>query len=293
MMGAMRKVDSGQRALPAELPGSAPGPSAPPARGAAPVPELPPAAPKARPRGDAVPVPAVGRPSRKAAERPLGETIRWAGALGGRALLCAATLWAAGCASLPRAQLGPSATGRMPPAPTSMSQLDYPDVDLGNGGYRTIAQAGCFLTSLAMASECLTGQRWDPVTANAQVKQAGAFRGAGLEMPDAAQALGLRVTWRGALDAGDAQAKQGSLRAHLGAGQVAVACVDLGPGSTSGVSEGDHFILIDAAGPNGTFFGVDPAGGVRVRLTSDEQGFLRYGADGSRRVCELVLVEKK
>lgn len=240
-------------------------------------------------------LPAVGRARRSSdKERSLESTIKWAAALGGRALVLAAAMAAVGCATVSPSPQSSQSSLRPPRAPTSMSQLDYPKASLGNGDRRTIAEAGCFLTSLAMASETLTTKKWDPLTANAQVKKAGAFSGPALEMPEAAQALGLTVTWRGALSSGNAQAKHEQMRAHIEAGHAAVACVDLGPGSTSGVSEGDHFILVYGAGPHGTFYGVDPAGGHTVTLSPDkEQGFLRYGEGGSRRICELVLLKAK
>lgn len=255
----------------------------------APTPDLPPTQ-KADRRQTAA-LPAVGRPRRKARANGFDETVRWAAALGGRALTFAAVLFTVGCATVPLAR--PTAQ-RLPPPPSAMSQLDYPEDDLGHGGYRTISQAGCFLSSLAMASEALTEKQWDPKTANDHVKRAGGFSGAALEVPEAARALGLKVTWRGAVGADTLDTRYAAMRAHLEAGHAAVACVDLGPGRSSGVSEGDHFLFVYAAGEGGCFYAVDPLGGDAVKLTpDDEQGFLRYGPNGSRRVCELVFVEAR
>lgn len=237
-------------------------------------------------------LPAVGRGTRRRPRRTLRQTVEWAAGLGGRALALAGVLCAMSCASTsPRTAPRASAA---PPPPSRLSQLDHPDDPLGRGGYRTIAEAGCLLSAMAMASESLTDAKWTPKTANDHVLKANGFSGAALEVPRAARALGLKVDWRSGLSADDTADAHARLRRHLEAGHAAVACVDLGPGSSSGRSEGDHFVFLYSADARGRVFGVDPAGGYPIVLeSSGEGGFLRYGADSSRRVCELMLVSPR
>lgn len=225
------------------------------------------------------------------AERAREKTMTWLVMLGGRAMACAAVLWASGCATT--STTAPSSRRPAPPPPPSerMSQLDHEDW-LGNGQRRTIAQAGCFMTSLAMAAEALTQKDWDPVRANAAIKAAGGFSGPALELDEATRALGLKVTWRGKLTAPSLASRHAALSGHLAKQCVAVAAVDFRDGSSSGESEGDHFVMIYAQRGD-TYYAVDPLGGRLVTLTVGDDGFLSYGDDPRYRVCELCLVEAR
>ncbi|MEQ9499485.1 MAG: hypothetical protein RIT81_21545 [Deltaproteobacteria bacterium] len=224
-------------------------------------------------------------PQHTYAERLRGKTFTWLAMMGGRAVAIAAALWATGCATTSTA---PKRRAPPPPPNERMSQLAHDDW-LGNGERRTIAQAGCFMTSLAMASEAMTNRDWDPVRANDAIKKAGGFSGPALELDEATRALGLKVTWRGRLTTSSTTARHAALSQHLAANRVAVAAVDFRDGASSGESEGDHFIMVYAQRGE-SFFAVDPLGGRLVELTRGDDGFLSYGDDPRYRVCEICLL---
>ncbi len=225
------------------------------------------------------------------AEKTRTKTMAWLAMLGGRAVACAAVLWASGCATTSNTPGRPRRTPPPPPPSERMSQLAHDDW-LGNGERRTIAQAGCFMTSLAMAAEALTAKDWDPVRANDAIKAAGGFSGPALELDEATRALGLRVTSRKKLTASSLATRHAALSQHIAKRCVAVASVDFREGSSSGESEGDHFIMIYAQRGD-AYFAVDPLGGRLVELTAGEDGFLSYGDDPRYRVCELCLLEAR
>jgi hypothetical protein len=173
-----------------------------------------------------------------------------------------------------------------------MSQLDYPEVQLGNGRY-TIGTSGCFLTSLAMAS-CMLHERTDldPVRANDLVRANRGFSGSGLELSRAAPALGLRVTSRDISSTPDDALLQ-RLDASLAAGRPVVIAVDFQPGQSSGESPADHFLLAYARlGPD-RWQAMDPAGGNPVVIRRDAAtSTLRYEAAPDRVLTELIFLEK-
>lgn len=221
----------------------------------------------------------------------LAAIVSWLARLGGPAVTIAAGLWVTGCATTDRT--APRRARPLPKPPTEqMSQLDHPTVWLGRGEKRTIAEAGCFLTSLAMASEAMTDLDWDPVRANDAVKAGGGFSGPALELDEATRALGLRVNWRGALGKSNVAARHGALDRHLDSKRVAVASVDFRAGASSGESEGDHFILIYGKSAD-SYFAVDPLGGQLVELKPGADGFLTYGPEERYRVCELCLLSPR
>jgi hypothetical protein len=211
--------------------------------------------------------------------------MRWTAALGG-----AVALGLTGCATNEHA--AKARTGARVPPPVTFSQLDYPKIQLGKGGY-TIGSSGCFLTSLAMAS-CMLHNRTDldPVTANKRVLARGGFSGSGLRLEVAAPALGLVVKHRSELSAANRTGMNMRLETELRAKRPVVVGLDLWPKrSSSGESDADHFVLI--YGRSGDrYVAADPAGGAALYLRCDDEGFLRCEADTKRVVTEMIFLEK-
>lgn len=176
--------------------------------------------------------------------------------------------------------------------PTYWSQLDYPNVQLGNGSY-TIGSSGCFLTSLTIAS-CMLHNRTDlnPELANSRVAARGGFSGSGLKLEIAAPALGLVVKGRSELNAQNRDAMNARLDAHLGSKRPVCVGIDIWPGrASSGESDADHFILI--YGKSGDrYLAADPAGGRTLNLKCGDDGVIRCEGDTSRTVTEMIFLDK-
>lgn len=183
----------------------------------------------------------------------------------------------------------PTSAGVVP-----MSQLDY-NGQLGNGG-RTIRQAGCFLTSLAMASSRITGDTsLNPATANSRVRAAGGFSGSNLNAPRAAEALGMRMTGRSAVTGGNQQRMMRELDRNLDAGRPVVVGVDYKGGASSGVSSADHFLTITGRNADGSYTAIDPAGGRELTFRRGEDGYLRARTASGKnyRVSEMAFLDRR
>ncbi len=195
-------------------------------------------------------------------------------------------------ANAPQQTRAPQQTGAGPGAPRPINQLDHPNTQLGNGKY-TIAQSGCFLSSITMASNKLhPGQNLGVVDANTKVKAGNGFSGSGLEMSRAAPALGMNMTSRRTLGGVNDATVLSRLDQHLAAGKPAVAGVDFQPGRSSGHSDADHFITIYGKRGN-DYLGMDPAGGVPVTLTKGADGRLVYRGAEDRKLSEVLLLDKR
>lgn len=205
----------------------------------------------------------------------------------------AVALGLSGCATTtsPRGGVFGAPLGDPGPTPPPLSQLAYPDVQLGEGHY-TIASSGCLLTSLTMASALLHHRAdLDPPSANRLVMAANGFSGSGLELPQAAPALGLRVLDREALSASNRVSLSRSLELHLSSGRPVVLGVDYQPGSSSAESAADHFILAYRRTREGHYIAMDPAGGHPVELVADAAGAISYGAAPDRHITEMIFLD--
>ncbi len=180
----------------------------------------------------------------------------------------------------------------------SMSQLDYAKERLGNGN-KTIASHGCFLTSMAIASTGLTGQRTDPSSANRVVRAGKGFAGGALEAPLAAKALGMKLVDRRAMTDGNAATLRAKLDGWLASGKPAVAGVDFHEGRSTGTrgSDADHFITIVDKNKDGSYVALDPLGGRKITLHVDGAGRLvtRGVVAGARpyQVDELAFLDRR
>lgn len=183
-------------------------------------------------------------------------------------------------------------SGAGPGAPKPINQLDHPNAQLGNGKY-TIAQSGCFLSSITMASNKLhPGQNLGVLDANTKVKAGNGFSGSGLEMARAAPALGMDMTSRRALGGINDATVLNRLDQHLAAGKPAVAGVDFRPGRSSGHSDADHFITIYGKRGN-DYLAMDPAGGRPVTITKGADGRLSYRGADDYKLSEVLLLDKR
>lgn len=184
-------------------------------------------------------------------------------------------------------------------APTSagvvpMSQLDY-NSQLGNGS-RTIRQAGCFMTSMTMAASRITGDTsLNPAVANQRIRAAGGYSGSNLNAPRAAEALGMRMTSRDAVTPGNQQRMITNLDRSLEQGRPVVAGVDYKGGSSSGVSNADHFVTITGRNADGSYSAIDPAGGREITFRRGEDGYLhaRTASGKNYRVSEMAFFERR
>lgn len=149
-------------------------------------------------------------------------------------------------------------------------------MQLGTGS-RSIAQAGCLLTSLTLAARALTPNTTLSVTgAHALILAAHGFLGSALDVPRACQALGFRLAARAAFE-------RGALAGELSAGRPVVLGIDYRPGHSSGFSDADHFVL--ALGlEGGALTYIDPARGARERLSL---AGVRY-RDKPAQLCEML-----
>lgn len=117
----------------------------------------------------------------------------------------------------------------------------------------TIAEEGCLVTSLAMASNALAGTEWNPSDVNDIAVSAGAFRGAALVLELAAEVVGVRALDSERIHAGDGDADElrAAIRGALGRGGGAI--VNVGHGSPA------HFVFVHGE-KGGQFIAADPAG---------------------------------
>lgn len=160
-----------------------------------------------------------------------------------------------------------------PTGPTGvvpLSQLDS-NATLGNGP-RTIRQAGCLLTSMTMVSNAMTGATRSPAEANQQLKSHGGFSGSSMNTGAAANALGLRLTSRSSFTG-----NTGAIDRALQAGRPVVVGVDYKAGSSSSMGRTDHFVVITGRNPDGSYQGINSAGGRPMTFTPDGHGGFRSG----------------
>jgi hypothetical protein len=177
-----------------------------------------------------------------------------------------------------------------------MSQLDY-NQQLGNGD-RTIRRSGCFLTAMTMAASRITQDTsLNPAVANDRIRAAGGFSGSNLRADRAANALGMTMTDRRAINGSNRADLMRRLDASLDGGRPVVAGVNHTDGrSSSGVSSADHFITITGRNADGSYAAIDPAGGREITLRLGSDGRLQgRSPSGSRSysVAELAFFERR
>ncbi|MBM4279559.1 MAG: hypothetical protein FJ137_01960 [Deltaproteobacteria bacterium] len=163
-----------------------------------------------------------------------------------------------------------------------LSQADS-NATLGTGT-KTIRQAGCLLTSMTMVSNALTGARRGVDAANHAVTAAGGFDGNNMQVPAAAQALGLKLASRAPFT-GDTRA----MDAALARGRPVIVGVDFKEGTSSSLGRTDHFLVVTGRAPGGGYTAVDTANGRSLTFARDGQGALRAGKYSLAEVVTLEL----
>jgi hypothetical protein len=166
---------------------------------------------------------------------------------------------------------GPVQNGVVP-----MSQGDY-NIPIGRSG-KTIRQVGCMMTSFAMASTAITGNKnMNPARANELIKGRNGFVGASLVPGNAAQALGMKMDGRVGTHNSSPRAMQSRLDASLSAGKPVVLGVDYrkGSGGTGNGTGVDHWVTITGRNADGTYNAVDSAGGKPFTLRPGSNGLLQ------------------
>jgi hypothetical protein len=162
-----------------------------------------------------------------------------------------------------------------------LAQADS-NATLGTGP-KTIRQAGCLLTSMAMVSNAMTGARNGVDAANRIVTAAGGFDGNNMQIGTAAQALGMKLASRGAF-LGDTSA----IDASLARGRPVVVGVDFKQGTSSSLGRTDHFLVVTGRAPGGGYTAIDAANGRALTFARDAQGALR---SGKYDLAEVVTLE--
>ncbi|MBS1148708.1 MAG: uncharacterized protein H6Q89_406 [Myxococcaceae bacterium] len=143
------------------------------------------------------------------------------------------------------------------------------------GRERTIAQAGCAMTSVAMAISKISDQPLTPRELDAHLDKHKGYSGDALDWDKAGAARGLKVNrekW--SLDTIDAQ---------LDAGKPVVVGVDYKQGSNGGPAGTDHWICVtrkDVDEQDKPFYWAsDPGTGKEIKLYPDAKG--RLQCDGA------------
>jgi hypothetical protein len=175
----------------------------------------------------------------------------------------------------------------------AMNQGAYRHVRIGNSN-STIARTGCMLTSFAMASTMMTGERdLNPSIANDRVRAGRGFQGGLLMMEPAARALGMRITGRIGTHNSNAAAMRTTLDRQLAAGRPAVLGVDYRAGSGgSGNGTGvDHWVTVTGRNANGTYTAIDPNGGRPFELRVGAGGLLQGAGANNYTVREMILLD--
>lgn len=138
----------------------------------------------------------------------------------------------------------------------------------GENSTSKLDAVGCVLSSFTMALSHISGVDRDPVQLNRELVAAGAFAndGASLNLESAAQAAGVEVSrkiemWEpGAVSVIDTALENG---------EAVLLRVD-----HKGDPGGDHTVLITGKNADGTYRGIDPAGGYEVTMVEDADGNL-------------------
>ena len=140
-----------------------------------------------------------------------------------------------------------------------LDQSKLPRLQLGESKTATLSGQGCVLTSFAMVASKLKGEVQDPVALNDTLREYGAFvDGTGmLNVGNAARVLGLEAHH---VDIHQPGALPG-LDQALRNGEPVMVRVDYKDGPA-----GDHTIVLTHKNPDGSYGGVDPAGGRAVTM---------------------------
>jgi len=148
-----------------------------------------------------------------------------------------------------------------------LDQNKLPVGHLGESSTASLRGQGCVLTSFAMVASKLTGEPQDPAALNDKLKDAGAFvDGTGmLNVSKAAAVLGLESS---AVDSHAPGALAG-VDSALRRGEPVMVRVDY-----KNDAKGDHTIVLTGRNPDGSYSGIDPAGGRAVTMRPDADGNL-------------------
>jgi len=152
------------------------------------------------------------------------------------------------------------------------------------GHSRTISQAGCAMTSVAMAISKISGRSIDPAQLDRYLDQHHGYSGDALKWDTAAQAAGLH----GGKQAWSLQA----VNRQLDAGRPVVVGVDYRTGGSGGSNGTDHWIAITARGQeNGrpVYYANDPATGKQIKLYENNGQLKQQDGKGYRTTGELVV----
>ncbi len=149
----------------------------------------------------------------------------------------------------------------------SQSDRRWGQAILGSGK-RTIASSGCLLCCLVMASNAMRGTNVGVIQANEMILGAGGFAGSGLNFRKAAKVLGLDQVYVGQYYVKEAAAA-------IANGDLAVFGIDYKEGSSSGLSDADHFVLGVGVDGSGSWRIADPATGLLGLLPQTEKTIYR------------------
>lgn len=156
--------------------------------------------------------------------------------------------------------------------------------DVLGQGPRTIAQAGCLLTCIAMCANFFSAtswRRWTVSSLNRKLQEKNLFAGSGLIVDRALKFLGLSG-WRGPFE------KDKVIQA-LAEGKLVIVGVDYKPGRSSGQSDADHFVVFTKYNDHKTFEAIDPATGLVV--TFDDDRVVHHASKTILwRACEALIV---
>ena len=190
-------------------------------------------------------------------------------------------------AHVPSAGSADPAVARHPASPDGTPLYRQGDAAWGQtvlGHSRTISQAGCAMTSVAMAISKISGRSIDPAQLDGYLDQHHGYSGDALKWDTAAQAAGLH----GGKQAWSLQ----TVNRQLDAGRPVVVGVDYRAGSNGGPNGTDHWIAITARGQeNGkpVYFANDPATGKQIKLNEDNGQLKQQDGKGYRTTGELVV----
>lgn len=149
----------------------------------------------------------------------------------------------------------------------SQSDRRWGQAILGSGK-RTVASSGCLLCCLVMASNAMRGTNVGVIQANEMILGAGGFAGSGLNFRKAAKVLGLDQVY-----VGQYYVKEAAVA--IANGDLAVFGIDYKEGSSSGLSDADHFVLGVGVDGSGSWRIADPATGLLGLLPQTEKTIYR------------------
>lgn len=186
-------------------------------------------------------------------------------------------------AAAPQADTG----GNAPPGAVDVPLYRQGDPAWGSrtlGSNRSVAAAGCAMTSMAMALSAVSGRNISPGTLDSWLDANGGYAGDAIYWDKAAQIVGAhaaKAPW--SLQAIDSQ---------LAAGRPVVVGVDSRAGSGGGANGTDHWIAVTGRGTvdgQTVYYANDPASGRQITLRPDGGQLAGQGIP-YRTTGELVVI---